>query len=135
VVAATLVRQFGTARIGDYVMALGAPPSVPRGEYTTVQAGPETNVVEFLQPRSLYGPGDLAFIALGADQVRIGDELAVYTAEQKIDNERPEVLPKTTIGVVRVIKVTDHSATVRIMSLTNTGLKNGLPARLIRRAP
>jgi hypothetical protein len=135
VVAGTLVKQFGTARIGDYVMALGTAPAIPRGDYTPVTAGPETTVLDFLLPHSLYGPGDLAFISLGADQVGIGDELVVYTPEQKLDNERPEILPKTTVGVVRVVKVRDHSATVRIMSLNNTGLRNGLPARLIRRAP
>lgn len=135
VIAATVVRLFGPAKIGDFAMAMGAPLRVPRGAYTTVEAGPEGNILEFLNLSTLHGPGDLAFISFGSDQVRIGDELTVYTPEQRIDNVRPDILPKTTVGVVRVVKVTDHSATVRVIDVRNTGMKNGLLARLVRRAP
>lgn len=134
-IAATLVKSFGPSKIGDYVMAMGAAPRSPRGDYTPIAAGPEGQLVEFMISETLHGPGDLAFISLGSDQVRIGDELIVYTPEQKIDNERPDMLPKTTVGVVRVVKVTDHSATVRVTGVRNTGLRNGLQARLVRRAP
>jgi hypothetical protein len=135
VVAATLVKSFGTSKIGDYVMAMGAAPRLPLGDYTPAPVGPQGQLVEFMLNETLHGPGDLAFISLGSDQVRIGDELVVYTPEQKIDNERPDLLPRTTVGVVRVIKTTDHSATVRVMGVTNTGLRNGLQARVVRRAP
>ncbi len=52
-----------------------------------------------------------------------------------ISAKRPDVIPAATVGVVKVVKVTDHSATVRVTGVRNTGLRSRLPARLVRRAP
>jgi hypothetical protein len=131
-----IVRQFGSAKVGDYVMAIPAAPEIPRGDLAPVSGGVEGRVLEFLTTEPLYGPGDIAFVSIGAsDQIRIGDELSVYIPRSKIDNERPDLLPEQMVGVVRVVKVSDHSATVRVTGVRNTGFRNGLPARLVRRAP
>ncbi|MEO5510446.1 MAG: LysM peptidoglycan-binding domain-containing protein [Longimicrobiales bacterium] len=130
-----IARQFGAAKVGDYIMALPAMPEIARGDLAPVEGGAEGQLVAFLQTAPLYGPGDIGFVSLGSDQVRIGDELAVYIPEQRLDNERPDRLPAQMVGVVRVVKVSDHSATVRVTGVRNTGFRNGLPARLWRRAP
>ena len=135
VVVATLVQHFGDARIGDYVMALTTQPEMPRGVLEPVAAGPVGRLLEFVEPEPLQGPGDLAFVTFNAGDVRIGDELAVYTPETKIDVERPEVLPESMVGTMTVIKVVDRLATVRVSTALNTGLRAGLSARLVRRAP
>ncbi len=134
IATAHMLRQFGPAKVGDYVMALPHAPMIG-WELQPVSGGAEGKVLEFLDPAEIHGPGDLAFISLGAGDVRIGDELAVYIPQQRLDNERPDILPAQMVGVVRVIKVTDHSATVRVTGVRNTGFRNGLPARLVRRAP
>ena len=71
----------------------------------------------------------------GDYRLRIGDELLVYIPAKRLDNERPDIIPSQSVGVVRVVKVSDHSATVRVTGARNTGFRNGLPARLVRRAP
>lgn len=132
---ATLVWLFGQARVGDNVMFLTPTPTLPLGAPTPVTDGVEATLLEFLDDEPLHGPGDHAFVSVGGDQLRIGDELIVYVAPSRLDNERPEIIPATTVGVVKVVKVTDHSATVRVTGARNAGLHDRLPTRVVRRAP
>jgi hypothetical protein len=135
IVMAHMLRQYGQARIGDYVMAKPLTPEIGRGDLVPVASGPEGRLLEFLITAPIHGPGDVAFVSLGATDVRIGDELLVYIPAKRLDNERPDIIPSQSVGVVRVVKVSDHSATVRVTGARNTGFRNGLPARLVRRAP
>ena len=135
IVLAHLLRQYGQARIGDYVIAKPVMPEIGRGALQPVTAGVEGKLLEFLITAPIHGPGDVAFVSLGSSQVRIGDELDVYIPAKRLDNERPDIIPSQSVGVVRVVKVSDHSATVRVTGARNTGFRDGLPARLVRRAP
>jgi hypothetical protein len=125
---ARIVTQFGEARVGDAVMPLYAVPELPTGDAEPVEAGVEGRILEFVAPAAMYGTTDLAFISLGrADGVRIGDEFGVY-------------LPagsgmSTQVGVVRVVRVGERTATARVISVTGTALRDGLPIRLVRRLP
>lgn len=134
-VSATVVLQSGEASVGDRVMALEATPDIPLGDTEPVSGGPEGSLLEFLEPQPLYGTGDHGFVSLGSGQLQLGDELAVYVPGRKIDSDRPEVLPPAEVARARVVRVTDRTATIRLIRVSDTAVRDGLPVRLVGRAP
>jgi hypothetical protein len=135
VATARVVRQFGTARLGDSVIPLSTLPVIGMGEAEPVQSGPEGQLLEFMTDEVLHGPTDIAFISLGrASGVGIGDEFGVYVPSRGITGQA-ERLPSEPVATVRVVKVGENSATVRVLSVKNAGLQNGLAVHMIRRMP
>lgn len=135
VATARVVRQFGTARLGDSVIPLGSLPAIAQGEPESVQSGPSGQLLEFLTPDPLHGPADIAFISVGRSSgVGIGDEFAVYVPAQRVEGQAERV-PAEPVGTVRVVKVEENTATVRVMKISSAALTNGLPVQLIRRMP
>jgi hypothetical protein len=134
VVTARVIQQYGDAKVGDAVLPLGRLPEIALGSGSPFEGGPRGELLQFLIPEPLHGTTDIGFISLGNDAgIGIGDEFVVYVPPLELDNERVEVLPPTEVGVVRVIKVADNSATVRVLRVSNAGLTQGLPVRLIRK--
>jgi hypothetical protein len=134
-VTARVVRQFGTARLGDSVIPLGPLPHIGVGEPEPVQTGPEGQLLEFLVDESLHGTTDIAFISIGRTSgVGIGDEFGVYVPSRGMTGEA-ERLPAEPVGTVRVVKVDENTATVRVVSVNSAALANGLPVHMIRRMP
>lgn len=128
-VLARVVAHFGEARVGDMVLPLGAEPVMPAGEAGDVTSGPSGFLLRFVQPQPLYGTTELGFISLGrADGVGIGDEFGVYVPADA-------TAPPVRVGVVRVVRVADRTATVRVIGATSTALRDGLPVTMIRRMP
>lgn len=126
---ARLVRQFGDARVGDLVMPLAAVPEIGMGRAEPVEAGPQGHLLQFVAAHSLYGTTDIGFISLGrASGIGIGDEFGVYVATDA--GGAP-----TEIGTLRVIRVDERSATVRVLAASSTSLRDGLPVRMTRRMP
>ncbi|HSJ09357.1 MAG TPA: LysM peptidoglycan-binding domain-containing protein [Longimicrobiales bacterium] len=133
---AQVVRQFSDAKVGDLVMPLGAAPDIGMGVPQEVDGGLEGNLLEFVVQEPLHGTSDVAFLSLGRAQgLGIGDEFAVYVPARAIDNERAERLPPTVVGTVRVIRVGDRTATVRVLNVSSAALRDGLPVKLVRRMP
>jgi hypothetical protein len=129
VLSARIVNQFGDARVGDVVMPVQLLPETGYGQAVPVAGGPEGHILEFLVPEPMHGTTDLAFISLGrASGVGIGDEFAVYLPAAG-------GLPASQVGVLRVVRVGDRTATARVVSITGTALRDGLPIRLVRRMP
>jgi hypothetical protein len=77
---------------------------------------------------------DQAFVSLGrADGLEIGDELEAYRPERpSADNS--VWLPEERVAVLRVVRVEEESATVRVAGLSQPTLERGLPVRLVRKA-
>jgi hypothetical protein len=135
VATARVVRQFGTARLGDSVIPLGALPVIGMGQPEPVQSGPDGHLLEFLSNDPLHGPADIAFISIGRSSgVGIGDEFGVYVPAQGIAGQA-ERLPAEPVGTVRVVKVEENTATVRVLTVNNAALEDGLPVHMIRRMP
>lgn len=137
VITAVVAKQFSDAKVGDLVMPLGAAPEIAVGRAEEdVEGGVEGNLLQFLVQEPLHGTSDVAFVSLGAQHgLGIGDELGVYVPTRALDNERPERLPATQVGTVRVIRVDDRTATVRVLTVSSAALRDGLPVRLVRRMP
>jgi hypothetical protein len=135
VATARVVRQFGTARLGDSVLPLGPLPEIGLGEPEPVESGPEGMLLEFLTEEPLHGTTDIAFISVGrASGVGIGDEFGVYVPTRGVSGQA-ERLPSEPVGTVRVVKVEENTATVRVRSVNNAALANGLPVHMIRKMP
>jgi hypothetical protein len=133
VVTARVVRQYGTARLGDKVMPLAALPEIALGEPEPIQNGPEGQLLEFMTPEELHGTTDLAFISVGrASGVGIGDEFMVYVPARSMSGQA-EQLPPEVVGTLRVVKVGDTTSTVRVLTVNSAALRDGLPVRMTRR--
>jgi hypothetical protein len=136
VATARVARQFGTARLGDPVMPMQPLPEIGLGEPEPIPMGPEGQLIEFLTEEPLHGPTDIAFISLGnASDVGIGDEFVVYVPSRAADSELADRLPAETIGTVRVVKVGERTATVRVLTINSAAMRDGLPVRMVRRMP
>jgi hypothetical protein len=135
IATARVVKQFGTARLGDSVMPLAPLPVIGLGEGAPVQAGPEGRLMEFMADEPLYGPTDIAFISVGRSSgVGIGDEFGVYMPAGAISGET-EQIPAEAVGTVRVVKVGETSSTVRVLTVNSAAMANDLPVYMIRRMP
>jgi hypothetical protein len=136
VVTARVSRQFGTARIGDDVMPMRPLPEIGLGEAEPVDGGPEGQLMRFLTTEPLHGPTDIGFISLGRESgVGIGDEFTVYVPERPANAGMSERLPPQTIGTLRVVKVGERTATVRVLTVNSAAMQAGLPVRMVRRMP
>ena len=134
-VQASVARQFGEARVGDRVIAVDAMPAIPRGTLRSLPDGAQGSLLEFLLPQPIYGTGEHAFVSLGQGRVQLGDELAIYVPSRRPDVATGSVVPPTEIARARVVRVTDRSATVRLTKVTDSSLEDGLPVRVVGRAP
>jgi hypothetical protein len=135
-VAAAVVRQFGEAHVGDQVIAVDALPMIPVGELNPVTDGAQGRILEFLVEQPLYGTGEHAFVSLGQDRVRLGDELAVFVpAEQASGTTTQAVVPPTEVARARVVRVAGRSATIRLTRVGDSSVTDGLPVVLMARAP
>ena len=67
-----------------------------------------------------------------AQGVGLGDELIAYLPEREVDGAA-ERLPPTVVARLRVVRVRDNTATVRVVGTRNTVLGAGLPVRIVRK--
>jgi hypothetical protein len=136
VATARVARQFGTARLGDPVLPLGPLPQIGLGDPEPVPTGPEGHLLQFVTPEAIHGPTDLAIISLGsASGVGIGDEFSVYVPARAVNSQMPERLPPEPVGTLRVVKVDERTATVRVLTVSSAAMRDGLPVRMTRRMP
>ncbi len=133
VMVVELSRQFGPVHAGNLAVPVqrfeGAPVArVP------VESGPEGELIDFRTRQPLPAVLDQAFVSLGrADGLEIGDELEAYRPERpSADNS--VWLPEERVAVLRVVRVEEESATVRVAGLSQPTLERGLPVRLVRKA-
>jgi hypothetical protein len=135
VAQATIMRQFGAARVGDVVVAfdpMPALPQTPATETTQVVAG---RLLEFVEARAIHGASDYGFIDLGRTHgINVGDELIVSVPPRPATMRQATPTPAEDIGTLRVIRVEDGTATVRVLNVTSTVLSPGLQVRRVRSA-
>lgn len=128
---ASVVQQFADMKVNDLTLPLPATPALPTMEPRVVSGGPAGRIIDFLDPQLLYGTTDLGFIDLGATQgLRIGDEVVAFLPQRQPDKKRADVLPEEPVAQLRIIKVTDNTATVRITRVHNSALKSNMPVRV-----
>lgn len=127
--------QFSDLQTDDYAIMLPAVPKLPGHDLVDVTGSPEGEILDFLLDQPLVGTTEYGFVTLGADKgVAIGDEMVAFVPEKVPDGKRPERLPEQPVGRLRVVRVTDRVATVRVLSLQEPALKPGLKVRVSRKA-
>jgi hypothetical protein len=129
---AMVTHQFGPLRNGDLVIPLDSFPDLV-GE-TVPANGPSGGLIDFVQQEPVYGTTDRAFVSIGsAAGVRPGDELVALLPSRRPERMREERLPPRPIARLLVIRVTERTSTVRVISLQEAALSAGMPVRMVRR--
>ncbi len=127
-----VVNQFADAMIGDHLIAMEPTPALPRGQAQPVGGGAEGRLIRFLDEEPLYGTQDHGFVDLGrASGLALGDELIAFVEARRAD--RRTELPPEVLAMLRVVRVGESSATVRVAETYSTGLRPGLAVRVVRR--
>ncbi|HEX2191330.1 MAG TPA: LysM peptidoglycan-binding domain-containing protein [Longimicrobiaceae bacterium] len=109
-----------------FPVAAGVAPRASRGDL-------QGKLVGFGVDHALQSTQELAFLDVGAAAgVREGDEFAAYLPPtQREWGTRPEV----PVARMRVVRVTDRTATARITGLEHPALQAGLPVRRVAEMP
>jgi hypothetical protein len=118
--------------VGDQVMPFPAIPQLPTVQPRQVSGGASGRIIEFLDEQPIYGITDIAFIDLGAARgLRVGDEVVAYVQDRRPDGD-PPTLPAEPVAQMRVIKITNNTATVRVTHMRHSSLSGEMPIRVSR---
>jgi hypothetical protein len=128
---AMIIQQFSDLKVGDLTMPLPAVPQIATVEPRRVNGGASGRIIDFLRPQEIYGTTDIVFIDMGsAKGLQVGDEVAAYLPERKADKDEGYTLPDEGVALMRVIKLTNNTATLRITRMYHSALSNELPVRV-----
>lgn len=141
VIEAQIEEQYGPIYPGQAAIPIPAVPEfdveaaepVPGGEYDL-----EGVILEFVDDKPLYGPSAHAFIDLGrGDGVREGDIFQAYlpTRERDTRADGTRTFPTEVVAELRVVRVMDETATVRVDRVQLARLEEGLPVVRTQRIP
>jgi hypothetical protein len=132
---AAVVKQIGDLRVGDFTIPMPVVPALPINPTIEVSGGPTGSIIRFQSAHALYGTTEYGFINMGAARgIAIGDELVAYLPPRKASEKDVSVMPEETIAKLRVIRVNDNTATVRVVGLSHAVLNEGLPVRVARKS-
>jgi hypothetical protein len=135
VMVAQVVAQYALIREGQAAIAVEPYPAPKPGRAVPVEDGPEGRLIAFVEPQALYGTMDIGFIDLGREAgIALGDEFTAYLPERAARGGAA-TLPAEPAAQLRVVRVGDRSATVRIIQSQQAELGPGLRVRLVRKAP
>lgn len=127
---AVVTHQFADMKVGDPVIAFPAIPAMPTVLPRQVSGGASGHILEFLDEQPIYGITDIAFIDMGATRgVHVGDEVVAFVPERRPDGD-PPTLPAEPVAQMRVIKVTNNTATVRVTHMRHSSLTPEMPVRI-----
>lgn len=135
VILVAIQEQFGPVGPGDLAL-----PHVPfpgaSGMAQTVEDGPRATLLGFEEEQPVYDYSDLGFVDLGErDGVAIGDEFEVYQPERVAGAWSGPRLPEEKVARLRVVRVSERTATVRLIGVSQSGIRAGLPVRLVGKMP
>jgi len=130
---ATVMSVFGNFSVDDAVIGVDDYMLDPAARAVETEVELTGTVVGFEVPQVLLGIGEMIFLDLGqTEDVRLGDEFAVFARDE---NEAivPEV--EDALVIVRVVHLTERTATARVTNVRDPGTRPGDPVRLVRRIP
>jgi hypothetical protein len=130
---AMITHQFADLKVGDVTIPMPPVPALPTAEPMQVAGGATGRIIDFLDPQPLYGTTDIGFINLGAAKgLHIGDEVVAFIPERRPTKKQPDLLPEEPVAHMRVIKLTNNTATVRITRMHNSSLDSSMPVRIAK---
>jgi hypothetical protein len=135
VILVTVQEQFGTLGPGDLALPYTVFPGAT-GLAEPVEDGPEATLLGFEEEQPVYDYSDLGFVNLGGRSgVAIGDEFEAYLPERVSGGWTGPRLPEERVARLKVVRVAERTATVRVVGMSQSGLRSGLPVRLVRKMP
>jgi hypothetical protein len=130
---ASIIQQFADLKVGDLTMPLPATPTIATVEPRVVSGGATGKIIDFINKQDVYGTTDIAFVDLGtARGLNIGDEVVAFLPERRAEDLSSERLPAEPVAQMRIIKLTNRTATVRVTRLHTPSLEKSLPVRVSR---
>lgn len=135
VIQVVVRRQFSRIEPGDIALPLEPLPNL-RGTAQPVADGAVGTLLGFAEEQPIYDISDLGFVDLGTRRgVTVGDELEVYLPERVTGGWNQTKLPEERLARLRVVRVEERTATVRLIGLWQGSLRAGLPVRLVGKMP
>lgn len=131
---AVITHVFDKIEVGNTVSALEFF-EMERGVFAqAAPAGPEGELVGLLDSQPVVGVGDYVFINVGRDQgLVIGDEFELFVGSRQA--RRGYRLPEESVAEGRVVRVTERTATIRVLNQIHPAISVGMPVRLVRKMP
>lgn len=127
--------QFGPVGPGDLALPYQAFPGAA-GVAQPVADGPEALLLGFEEEQPAYDYSDMGFVDLGERSgVAIGDEFEAYHPERATGLFNETRMPAEPVARLRVVRVSERTATVRLVGVTQSSIRAGLPVRLVRKMP
>jgi hypothetical protein len=137
--------QYGPVLPDQPVLAMELYPDFRGRTAMPVEGGADLRgrILEFVEDKPIHSLKDVAFIDLGRrDGVQVGDVFQAFLPERTVRERRPgelrgrrETLPPEVVAELRVVRVTDRHATVKVDGLVLPRLEKNLPVRRIRAMP
>lgn len=135
VMEVVVVWQFGEVAVGDLAVPVAPAPDLTGKRPEAVADGPTGELVALAEPQSLVSVEDRAFVDLGRRSgVGVGDELEVVVPARAPERGAAS-LPALAVGRVRVLKVGERTATVKVIQVEEPVIQPGLVVRLVGRIP
>lgn len=134
VATAVLVESYARVLVGDRAVR-AEPFSMTPGIFARdVPAGTNGRVITLLDPQPVPSTEDVLFIDRGREHgVVVGDEFEVFLREQP--GRGGYTYPEERVAVGRVVRTTEKTSTLRVISQRHPALRHGLAVRLIRKMP
>lgn len=129
---AVIEDQFEQVIVGDLALPIESFPGPIAKAENEVEAGPEGEIIGFYDEPEFAKMYGAIFVDLGeSDGLQIGDELVAFLPERKAGGGYGEQLPPEPVANLRVVRVEERSATVKVMQKFLPWLEPGLPVRLV----
>jgi len=120
--------------IGDQVVEAESFEEQPGVFAQPVSTGPSGELIASMRDQPVPAVPDLVFIDVGRSQgVGLGDEFEIYAPVRRTATGYR--LPEEQVGIGRVVRVTEETATLRLIEQRYPTVAKGLPVRLVRRMP
>ncbi len=130
---AAVTAIFDDYQVGDPVILAETYALDPEARPEPIDGGLVTRIVDFVVPQTVLGPGEMAFLDAGtASGVTIGDEFVAFSNTERFPGSADV---KDGLCTLRVLRVTQATATVMVIAVRDPGMRPGMAVRLVRRMP
>jgi len=131
---AVLIEVYDRVVLGDWVIEAESFEFEPGLFAEPVSTGPGGELIALMDMQLVASTEDFVFIDVGRTQgIEVGDEFELYVGPRRTrDGLR---LPEEYVGRGRVMRVTQETATLRLLDMRHPTVDVGLPVRLVAKMP
>jgi hypothetical protein len=137
VMRVSIVEQFGRVVQGNLAVPMEFYPDFRAPAAEPVDGEPDLHgrIIVFVDESPMPNRMTRAFVDIGASHgVNVGDVFEAYLPERPAHQDGA-LMPEETVAELRVVRVTDTTATVVVDEITTLDLGPGIPVRRVRKMP